>query len=95
MPDGTPLDLPVYVVPAQVQADALSAKAEESLSLADEASNNATRHVMLAVLFALVLFFASVATKFTAPKIQVALILVSLLLLGTTCVRMLMLPQML
>jgi hypothetical protein len=36
-----------------------------------------------------------VATKFTAPKIQVALILVSLLLLGTTCVRMLMLPQML
>jgi hypothetical protein len=95
VPDGTPLDLPVYVVPAQVQADALSAKAEDSLSLADEASNNATRHVMLAVLFALVLFFASVATKFTAPKIQVALILVSLLLLGTTCVRMLMLPQML
>jgi len=94
VPDGTPLNLPSYVVPAQLQADTLSAKAEESLALADEASNNATKHVMLAVLFALVLFFASVATKFTSPKIQVALVLVSLLLLATTCIRMLMLPQM-
>jgi len=95
VPDGTPLNLPSYVVPAQLQADTLSAKAEESLARADEASNNATKHVMLAVLFALVLFFASVATKFTAPKIQVALVLVSLLLLATTCIRMVMLPQML
>jgi hypothetical protein len=94
VPDGTPLDSPSYVVPAQLQADTLSAKAEESLATADEASNNATKHVMLAVLFALVLFFASVATKFTAPKIQVALVLVSLLLLATTCVRMIILPQM-
>jgi hypothetical protein len=47
---------------------------------------------MLAVLFALVLFFASVATKFTSPKIQVALILMSLVLLVTTCVRMFLLP---
>jgi hypothetical protein len=50
---------------------------------------------MLAVLFALVLFFASVATKFTSPKVQVALILTGLVLLFTTTVRMLMLPQML
>jgi hypothetical protein len=41
------------------------------------------------------LFFASVATKFTAPKIQVALILTSLVLLVTTCIRMLLLPQLL
>jgi hypothetical protein len=62
---------------------------------ADAASNTSTRYVMLAVLFALVLFFASVATKFTSPKIQVALILTGLILLATTTVRMLMLPQML
>jgi len=95
VPDGTPLNLASYVVPAQVQADALSNKAEESLAAADEASNISTRYVMLAVLFALVLFFASVATKFTSPKVQVALILTGLLLLFTTCVRMFMLPQML
>lgn len=95
VPDGTPLNLTSYVVPAQVQADVLSTKAEASLADADYASNTSTRYVMLAVLFALVLFFASVATKFTSPKIQVALILTGLLLLLTTCVRMFMLPQML
>ena len=95
VPEGTPLNLTSYVVPAQMAADDFSSKAEQSLALADEASNTSTRYVMLAVLFALVLFFASVATKFTSPKIQVALILVGLLLLFTTCVRMLLLPQML
>ena len=94
MPDGTPLDLPSYVVPSQLQADDMSSKAEASLAKADAASNTATKYVMLAVLFALVLFFASVATKFTSPKIQVALILTGLLLLVTTSVRMLLLPQM-
>lgn len=95
VPDGTPVDLPVYVAPARLRADALSDKAEESLAAADEASNNATKYVLLAVLFALVLFFASVATKFNAPKVQVALILVALLLLVTTTIRMLILPQIL
>jgi len=95
VPDGTPLDLPSYVVPAQLQADGFSDRAEASLASADEASNTSTRYVMLAVLFALVLFFASVATKFTSPKIQVALIVAGLVLLVTTSVRMFMLPQML
>jgi hypothetical protein len=95
VPDATPLDLPGYVVPAQLKADEMSSKAEASLADADAASNTSTRYVMLAVLFALVLFFASVATKFTSPKIQVALILTGLILLATTTVRMLMLPQML
>lgn len=95
VPEGTPLNLTSYVVPAQMTADDFSNKAEESLGLADEASNTSTRYVMLAVLFALVLFFASVATKFTSPKIQVALILTGLVMLVTTCVRMFLLPQML
>jgi hypothetical protein len=95
IPEGPPLNLSSYVVPAQVQADSFSNKAEESLAAADQASNTSTRYVMLAVLFALVLFFASVATKFTAPKIQVALILTGLVLLVTTCVRMFLLPLML
>lgn len=93
VPDGTPLNLASYVVPAQIQADDKSDKAEARLAVADEASNTSTRYVMLAVLFALVLFFASVATKFTSPKIQVALILVGLVLLVTTSVRMFLLPQ--
>lgn len=95
VPDGTPLDLPSYVVPAQMLADDASDKAEANLVAASEASGTSTRYVMLAVLFALVLFFASVATKFSSPKIQVALILVGLVLLFTTGVRMALLPLML
>ena len=94
VPDGTPFALTGYVVPAQLLADDYSNKAEASLAEADEASNTSTKYVMLAVLFALVLFFASVATKFTSPKIQVALILTGLVLLFTTCVRMFLLPHM-
>ena len=93
IPPGTPFDLPTYIVPSRVQAEALAAKAEASLAEADQASENASRFVQLAVLLAMVLFFASVATKFGAPKTQVLLILLSVLILGYCILRMVLLPQ--
>jgi len=95
VPPGTPMSLPAYVVPAQVKADTLAAAAEADLAKADEASSHSTKYVLLAVLFALVLFFASVATKFSAPKVQVVLILVSLFLLSIAMLRMIFLPLLL
>jgi hypothetical protein len=41
---------------------------------------------------ALVLLFASVATRFSTPKIQVVLICLSMLLLAAALIRMLTLP---
>ena len=95
VPPGTPMDLPSYVVPAQVKADRLGTRAEASLAEADQASSNSTRFVLLAVVFALALFFASVATKFSEPKLQVLLVMTSLVLLGFGIIRMLILPQLL
>ena len=95
IPTGTPMDLPSYVVPAAAQADEYGAAAEAALADADVSSSNATRFVLLAVLFALVLFFASVATKFSAPKVQALLLLLALLLLSLSLVRLALLPQML
>lgn len=92
VPAGTPMDLPMYIVPARAKADALSAKAEASLSEADEAATVSTQYVLVAVLFALVLFFASIATKFTGPKVQVMLVVVSLFILVISMIRMLLLP---
>lgn len=92
IPAGTPMDLQGYVVPARVQADELSARAEASLAEADQAGEVSTKYVLIAVLFALVLFFASIATKFTGPKVQVMLILISLVLLALSTIRMLLLP---
>ena len=48
---------------------------------------------MLAVIDALVLFFASVALKFTRPRVQVMLTLVALALLVVCVIRTLSLPQ--
>ncbi len=95
VPLGTPMDLPAYVVPAQVEADQLGTQAEASLAEADQASSNSTRFVLLAVVFALALFFASIATKFSEPKLQVLLVMTSLVLLGFGIIRMLILPQLL
>jgi hypothetical protein len=47
---------------------------------------------MLTIMFALVLFFGSVATKFSGPKIQLALGSLALFLLLSAFVRMLLLP---
>jgi hypothetical protein len=89
------MDLPSYVVPAAVSAQEFADQAEASLAEADVASSNATRFVLLAVLFALVLFFGSVATKFAAPKVQALLLLLAIALLVFTVVRLLFLPQLL
>ena len=93
IPPGTPLDLASYVVPEQVAAAADADRAEALLADADVAATNSTKFVLVAVLLALTLFFASIATKFSQPKIQVLLTLVSLGILGLGVVRMLLIQQ--
>jgi len=93
VPPGTPMDLPSYIVPDQVKSNELAAQAEQDLVIADEAASNSTKFVLLALMFALVLFFASIATKFAAPRIQAVLILLSILLLAFATIRLLLLPQ--
>lgn len=93
IPEGTPMDLPSYAVPSGVTAQELSDRAEAALAEADTAAGTSTRFVLLALMFALVLFFASIATKFAAPRIQVVLIVLSLGLLGFALLRMLLLPH--
>ena len=95
IPDGTPMDLPTYVVPAQVQSDADAAQAEAKLAEAAEAGATATNFVLLAVILALVLFFASIATKFSQPRAQVLLGVVAVLILVVGLARLATLPHLL
>jgi hypothetical protein len=95
IPPGTPMDQPAYVVPDRVKSDGLSAAAEAKLAEAGRASDRSTKFVMLAVVLAVVLLFASIATKFASPRIQAALILGSIMLLAFCCIRFAMLPQLL
>ena len=95
IPEGTPMDRPAYVVPAQVQSDAFAARAEALLADAAEAGATTTNFVLLAVILALVLFFASIATKFTQPRAQVLLGVVAVVILAVGLVRLATLPHLL
>jgi len=92
IPLGTPLDLPSYQLPKQIESDTKAAQAEAKLGEADQAANNSTGFVLVALLFAMVLFFASIATKFTEPKIQVLLTVISIGLLVIGLIRMFIIP---
>jgi hypothetical protein len=74
VPPGTPFSEPGYAVPAQKRADDLSAEAEHQLAVAQEAGTRSTRFVIAALVLALVLFFAGIATKFRNPRTQALLV---------------------
>jgi len=78
-PAGTPFTEPQYVVPDAARADSLTEEAEEQLATSQDASSRSTRYVLIAVVLALVLFFAGIATKFRNPKLQTALIALALI----------------
>ncbi len=93
IPPGTPMDLDSYVLPDQVESDADSDRAEDLLADASTASATSAAFVLVAVLLAMVLFFASVATKFRRPRAQVVLAAASVVLLVIAVIRMVALPQ--
>jgi hypothetical protein len=95
IPPGTPMDLDVYVLPDQVASDADSDRAEDLLADASMASSTSAAFVLVAVLLAMVLFFASVAPKFRHPRAQVVLTASSVALLVFAIVRMVSLKQLL
>ena len=59
----TPFDMEVYVVPELIQAQVLTAEADQAAVEARAANQNGDNYVLTAVLFASVLFFAGVATR--------------------------------
>lgn len=95
VPPGTPFSEPEYVIPAQERSDQLSAKAEALLAESQEDAENSTKFVTNALVLALVLFFAGIATKFRNPKTQALLVLLAIALGTFGLVRLLMLPQLL
>jgi hypothetical protein len=94
-PPGTPFTEPQYVVPDAVRADELSAEADRELAVSQEASSRSTKFVLVAVVLALVLFFAGIATKFREPRLQAALVGLALGVCLFGLVRMLTMRQLL
>lgn len=66
----TPFALPSYRPQAERESKRLSADAEIASATARQANQRGDNYVMLTVLFASVLFFASLSTKLKAPRNQ-------------------------
>jgi hypothetical protein len=92
LPPLTPLNLDAYVPPGQKKSEDLAAQAETQLAESSTYGAISSRYVNLTVLFALVLFFGNVATKFGSPKLQLALGLLSTSVLLFGLLRLATLP---
>ena len=92
-PAGTPFTEPQYSVPDASRADSLTEEAEQQLATSQDASSRSTRYVLIAVVLALVLFFAGIATKFRNPRLQTALIALALIFGAFGFVQMLTMRQ--
>lgn len=94
LPKGTPVTVDEYVPPGQAKAESLAADAESKLQESSVYNEIAGRYTLMTIMFALVLFFGSVATKFSGPYIQLSLGLLATGLLLSAGIRMALLPVM-
>ena len=70
----SPFDMPEYQLEAAAQAETLRAEAEAATAIAVEANQTGDNYVLTTVLFASVLFFAGISTKFRGRWIKVVLL---------------------
>ena len=71
---SSPFAMEEYKSAAQDESDRLLAEAEQKLKEADQANQQSDSYILLTVMFASVLFFGGVSTKFEAFRIRAGLI---------------------
>jgi hypothetical protein len=81
-----------YVVAKGVEADALTALADEKAAAARTANQNGDNYVLTMVLFASVLFFAGVSSKMNRPRNRVIILGFGLVTLTVGMVILVSLP---
>ncbi|MEE8537713.1 MAG: hypothetical protein V3S71_06855 [Acidobacteriota bacterium] len=81
---ATPFDIPEYELAAKQKADDLQATADESAAEARDANQNSDNYVIIAVLAALVLFFAGLSSKLLRPRNRVLTLGLGVAVLITT-----------
>ena len=83
---STPFEMPEYVNANREQSRDLEAEAQEKLEEAKDAIRISDFYIMLTVLFASVLFFAGICTKFKTPWVRVAVLCTGAVLFVTTLI---------
>jgi len=93
VPDGTPFALPEYQLAAAQEADRLEVEATAAFDAAKDANQTSDNFVLTAVLFASVLFFAGVGTRFRTQGIRRFMIGLAALMFAGALVVVFSLPQ--
>lgn len=88
----TPLDMPEYELAAKQTAEDLQDAADQSAQEGRNANQTSDNYVIIAVLAALVLFFAGVSSKMDRPRNRVLLLLLGVIVLVGTFARIFTLP---
>ncbi|MCZ7531247.1 MAG: hypothetical protein M5U31_13480 [Acidimicrobiia bacterium] len=90
---ATPFQMDEYVLADDVRADELDAEATELFEEAREANQRADNYILTTVLFASVLFFAGVGTKFESLRVKVATLAFGALVFSGALVLLLYQPK--
>lgn len=83
---GTPFEMAEYENENRERSRALEEEAQEEFARAKEAIHNSDFYIMLTVLFASVLFFAGICTKFKTPWIRISVLSIGAVLFAVTLV---------
>ncbi len=92
-PTDTPFQKPEYRVAALEEADRLAEEATAAFDTAKQANQTSDNFVLTAVLFASVLFFAGVGTRFKTAGIRRAMVGLAVVLFAGALIVVFSLPQ--
>ena len=82
IPPGTPFDLAEYQHATTVESIKLEKKASEAFERAKDDNENGDKYIFNTVLFAIVLFFCGIYSKWETPRIRIGLLFVTLVVFG-------------
>ena len=88
----SPFDMVEYQSEAQSKADLLLNDVDQYLELASNANERSARYFLLTVIFASVLFFGGISSKFRSIKIQISLLAISSLMFLITVIYVMTFP---
>ena len=89
---NSPFDMVEYQSEAQSEADKLLNEVDEYLDLASKANERSGRYFLLTVIFASVLFFGGISSKFRSINIQIGLLAFSSLMFLITVIFVMTFP---
>lgn len=78
IPPGSPFDLPEYQRFSFTKSENLETEASAAFERAKSANDSGDQYIFITVLFAIVLFFCGIYSKWETPRVRMSLLIVTL-----------------